>query len=84
MRKTVLEKMGGFDTRISFYGEDTDTARRASKFGKVKFNHKFFIHTSGRRFAGQGLAKTAWLYIINFLSNVAFGKAATKEYVDYR
>jgi len=27
-RKDALEKMGGFDTKIKFYGEDTDIARR--------------------------------------------------------
>jgi cellulose synthase/poly-beta-1,6-N-acetylglucosamine synthase-like glycosyltransferase len=31
VRKSALQKIGGFDTSIEFYGEDTDVARRLSK-----------------------------------------------------
>ncbi|MEI8339173.1 MAG: glycosyltransferase family 2 protein [bacterium] len=84
IRKDVIEKMGGFDTTIEFYGEDTNVARRAKEHGKVKFDFDFFIHTSGRRFAGQGLANTAWVYVINFFSEVFRHKPITKEYTDIR
>ena len=70
IRKTVLEKMGGFDTTIVFYGEDIDIARRASKFGKVKFKNNFVMYTSPRRLDGQGFFNTAWVYVINFFSEV--------------
>jgi GT2 family glycosyltransferase len=32
-----LEAIGGYDTSITFYGEDTDIARRLHGIGKVLF-----------------------------------------------
>ncbi len=84
IRKDVLHKMGGFDTSISFYGEDTNIARRASKFGKMKFSFNFVMHTSGRRFRGQGLLKTGRVYFANFLSEIFLKKPVTSEYKDIR
>ena len=40
LRRDGLEKIGGFNTAISFYGEDTDIARRMSRVGKVKFTFR--------------------------------------------
>ncbi|MDO8183800.1 MAG: glycosyltransferase family A protein [bacterium] len=84
IRKSVLAQMGGFNTTIEFYGEDTDIARRASRFGQVKFNLKLVMPTSARRLKGQGTLKTAWIYLINFLSQVILHKSATKKYADPR
>jgi glycosyltransferase involved in cell wall biosynthesis len=84
IRKSVVEKMNGFDTSIDFYGEDTNIARRASKHGKVKFKPSFYMYTSARRFKGQGIAKTGFIYMANYLSEVLFKKPATKTYKDFR
>ena len=84
IRKSVLEKMNGFDTSIEFYGEDTNIARRAHEFGKVKFRMEFSMHTSGRRFGGQGLAKTSLLYMANYVSEAFFHKQTTQKYTDIR
>jgi glycosyltransferase involved in cell wall biosynthesis len=84
IRKDVLHKMNGFDTSISFYGEDTNIARRARRHGKVKFKPSFAMHTSGRRFAGQGLVKTAILYIVNAVSELVAHKQVTRKYTDIR
>ena len=43
VRRSMIEKIGGFDTNIEFYGEDTNIARRMAKVGKVKFTREFFI-----------------------------------------
>lgn len=83
-RRKSLERIGGFDTGISFYGEDTDIARRLHSVGKVKFMPSFFIRTSGRRFHGQGFLKTAFIYVGNFLSEVVLHRPITKEYKDIR
>jgi glycosyltransferase involved in cell wall biosynthesis len=84
IRRSTLEKMNGFDTRIAFYGEDTNIARRASKHGKVKFKPSFVMYTSGRRLAGQGLFKTAFIYIGNFLFEAVLKRPLSKEYKDIR
>lgn len=83
-RKSVLDQMWGFDTKIAFYGEDTNAARRASKFGKCKFDLSLVMPTSARRFAKQGLRKTVYIYVSNFFSEVIKKKPATQDYEDYR
>lgn len=84
IRRDVLEKMGGFDRAIEFYGEDADIARRASKQGRVLFSPRFVMPTSARRMKKQGFAKMAGLYFMNYLSIVFRGKPATKHYEDVR
>lgn len=84
IKREVLDKMNGFDTTISFHGEDTNLARRAHQFGRVRFKLGFVMPTSGRRLAGDGLLKTAWVYVLNFFSEVLRHKPATGEYKDIR
>lgn len=84
VKKSALLKIGGFDTGIEFYGEDTDLARRLSRIGKVKWRNNFFIWTSGRRIMGEGILRTAYLYTINFIWEVIFKKPFTKNNKDIR
>lgn len=83
-RRSALLNMGGFDPTIQFHGEDTDIARRISKFGKVIFRMNFFIYTSSRRFNAEGLIKTIGAYVINFLWIVFLHHPLTKTYRDIR
>ena len=84
LRRETLEKMKGLDTSIAFYGDDTDTARRASKFGKVKFQSNFVLLSSGRRFFNQGWISTITAYILNFFSEVFFHRPLQKNYKNFR
>ena len=84
IRRDVLEKMGGFDSTIEFYGEDVDIGKRASKHGKVLFSPRFVMPTSGRRMKKQGFAKIAAIYFTNYLSIVFRGKASHNNYQDIR
>jgi glycosyltransferase involved in cell wall biosynthesis len=84
IRRDVLEKMGGFDSRIEFYGEDVDIAKRARPYGKVRFSPRFVMPTSGRRMQKEGFARSAGLYFANFVSIALRGKPATKGYNDIR
>lgn len=83
-RRAALKKMGGFDTNIKFYGEDTDIARRLSEFGKVVFRMDFLVQSSGRRLMKEGIFKTYWIYAVNFVWQVAFKKPFTNHYQDVR
>lgn len=83
-RKDALEKMGGFNTNIKFYGEDTDIARRLNEFGKVVFKMNFLVTSSGRRLMKEGVFKTYWVYAVNFAWQVIFKKPFTKHYQDVR
>ena len=84
IKKETLKKMNGFDPSIAFYGDDTNIAYRASKLGKVKFNLNFVMYSSGRRLIDQGMLNTAFLYMVNFLTQVFMKKSITKSYKDIR
>lgn len=84
IRREVLEKMGGFDSTIEFYGEDVDIGKRAKKHGKVLFSPRFVMPTSGRRMKKQGFLKMASIYFINYFSILFSGKPVTKGYKDIR
>lgn len=84
LRREALEKIGGFDTNIEFYGEDTDIARRISKVGKVKFTFKLPMYTSGRRLKHEGTLRTASKYAANYVYTLIFGKPLTVSYTDVR
>lgn len=84
VRRTHLEQIGGFDTSIKFYGEDTDIAKRISKVGRVKWTFKLPIYTSGRRLAKEGTLRTALKYATNYVSTTMVGKPISYVYTDIR
>jgi glycosyltransferase involved in cell wall biosynthesis len=84
LRRSALQQTGGFDTSISFYGEDTDMARRISKFGKVKWTLSFPILASGRRIMHEGLLRMGARYSMNFFWTTFAKKPWTTEHVDVR
>jgi glycosyltransferase involved in cell wall biosynthesis len=77
-------KAGGFDTSITFYGEDTDVAVRLSKVGPVKWTYRLKMLTSGRRLASEGVFKTAGTYTLNYFWVTFRGRPVTKDYTDVR
>ena len=83
-KKSALLEIGGFDTTISFYGEDTDIARRLHAVGKVIFKTDLYMYTSPRRFDGEGFLRTALQYVRNFFSIALHGRPTTDEYKDIR
>lgn len=66
VRSSALKAIGGYNTSIVFYGEDTDTAKRLSKHGKLLFKKDVVIKTSSRRFVKEGTWETLFTYILNF------------------
>lgn len=83
-RKEALVEIGGFDTEIAFYGEDTNIARRLHTAGKVKFVMRLPMYTSPRRLRAEGLWSTALRYAANFLSEVILSRPITRFYQDVR
>jgi cellulose synthase/poly-beta-1,6-N-acetylglucosamine synthase-like glycosyltransferase len=84
LRRSALEKAGGFDLNFDFYGEDTAIAKRMSSQGKVKFSFLLLMYTSGRRLQEEGILTIAGKYGMNFFWTIFFGKAYTKKYKDIR
>lgn len=83
-RRDALERIGGFDTNIAFYGEDADIARRLSEVGPVYLRMHFAIATSMRRFMHEGILRTCVRYALNFLSHRALRRSLTISYTDVR
>jgi len=84
VRREALEKIKGFNTNISFYGEDTDIARRIQKLGRVKFTFKLPMYTSGRRLKEEGIFTMALRYPMNYIWVSLFKKPFTQNYIDVR
>lgn len=54
VRRSALEAIGGYNPLFSFYGEDTDLARRLNAVGAVKFTFRLPALSSGRRIWRRG------------------------------
>lgn len=80
----ALRLIGGFDTEIAFYGEDTNIARRLKACGDVVFDMQLVMETSGRRLAAEGFVRTAARYAANFLSEAVLKRPVTTAYRDIR
>jgi glycosyltransferase involved in cell wall biosynthesis len=72
IRASALEDIGGFDTSIAFYGDDTDTARRLTTVGRVLFRNTMTVRSSARRFEERNAGAVTLTYIMNFLWVVLF------------
>jgi glycosyltransferase involved in cell wall biosynthesis len=83
-RRTAIDRMGGFDTSIPFYGEDTDIARRLHAIGRVRFLPGFSVETSGRRWLSEGFVRTCVVYAMNFLWEALFKRPFSMTYNDIR
>lgn len=81
IKKTALDEIGGFDTSIQFYGEDTDVARRLQKLGLIKFTFFLPMYSSGRRLKNEGIFATGYKYIVNYLWIIFFKKPLNNETV---
>ena len=84
VKKSALEKIGGYDTDIDFYGEDTDIACRLRKAGPVKFTFKLPIYSSGRRLAAEGIFRTGLRYAANYFWVIFLKKPYSEKSTDIR
>lgn len=75
IRADALEKIGGYNTAIAFYGDDTDTANRLLSVGKVLYRNNVSIQTSARRFQRMGAMNAFGTYMINFIWVIIFKKS---------
>jgi glycosyltransferase involved in cell wall biosynthesis len=84
LRRAALEKIGGFNTAIAFYGEDTDIARRMYPVGDVEFSLKMNIFTSGRRLLHEGVVRMGFRYTLNYVWTMFGTKPFSEKYLDIR
>ena len=84
VRRTAMEAIGGYNPLFTFYGEDTDLARRLHKVGAVKFTFKLPALSSGRRFIGEGLLRIGLRYTMNFIWVTFLHKPFNDTWLDIR
>lgn len=84
LRRSALDRIGGFDTSIDFYGEDTDVARRMQAAGRIKFTFGLTMLSSGRRMAKEGFFATGLRYSLNYIWVLVFKRPFHTESTDIR
>jgi glycosyltransferase involved in cell wall biosynthesis len=84
VRRAALEEIGGYNPMFSFYGEDTDLARRLQAVGAVKFTFGLPALSSGRRLAEEGLLRIGVRYSMNFVWATYMHRPFTDEWIDIR
>ena len=84
VRRDALEKIGGHDVSLTFYGDDADLARRLSKVGEVRFSFAFAMRSSGRRLAKEGTFTMGWRYAMNYFWVTLFNKPFTMTSTEVR
>jgi glycosyltransferase involved in cell wall biosynthesis len=84
VKRDAMLKLGSPSHRFSFYGEDTDMARRLSKVGGVKFTFRLPAQSSGRRLAGEGVFTIGLRYSMNFFWATFRQKPFTEAWQDIR
>lgn len=72
IRAKTLEEIGGFNTAITFYGDDTDIAKRLVKKGRVLFSPALVLKTSWRRFEREGIIRLQFKYFYHFFKRTFF------------
>lgn len=82
--RTAFEKVGGFDTTISFYGEDTDVACRLATVGRVRWTWRLPMYASGRRLKVEGIVTMSLRYTLNHFSIIFLNRPLSKTYRDIR
>jgi glycosyltransferase involved in cell wall biosynthesis len=82
--RAALERIGGFNLDISFYGEDTDIARRLHSVGDVMFTFDLRMFSSARRLKGEGMMTMAARYSINYFWTTFFKRPYTNRHIDIR
>jgi len=84
VRREALERIGGFNLSISFYGEDTDIARRMSVVGDVLFTHELKMFSSARRLKKEGMLLIAARYTINYIWTTFLKRPFSNDHIDIR
>jgi glycosyltransferase involved in cell wall biosynthesis len=84
IRRSMMDRIGGFNTSFDFYGEDTDISLRLARVGLVRFSLRLQMKTSGRRLLKEGVLRSGYLYTTNIIMMYFRGRIITKTHKDVR
>ncbi len=79
----VLERCGGYNTALRFYGDDVDIALRVSKWGKILFTPALTVASSSRRYKAAGFFQVQAKYTSAFLRSLFAGGISRHESVEW-
>ncbi len=79
IKHKAFKQIHGFDTRFTFWGDDTDIARRLLKIGDVKFINSIYVYSSTRRLEKEGYFTIFLHYAVNFYWVIYFDKPFTTK-----
>jgi glycosyltransferase involved in cell wall biosynthesis len=77
VRRDALQKIGGHNVALTFYGDDADLARRLRTVGEVRWSFEFAIRSSGRRLAKEGTFTMGLRYALNYFWITLFNRPFT-------
>ncbi len=80
VRSDALEAVGGFNTDIEFYGEDTEVSKRLGKSGVISFLYDVYVSTSARRYNVNGTFRTSSAYVKNYFAVMFFNRPANSDF----
>jgi len=80
IRKTVFEKVGGYNKNL-MVAEDVDLYRRVAKKVKIHFLKHEKIYESPRRYRKEGYLKVIFKWIINGIYSFLFKKSFSKDWI---
>jgi len=84
VRRSALDRAGGYNTSLVFHGEDTDIAIRLSRVGLVRFSFRQVMTTSGRRLRKEGTFRAGVVYTLNIIFMMIYKKVLTNTHEDVR
>jgi glycosyltransferase involved in cell wall biosynthesis len=84
VRSDALARIGGFDSRIEFHGEDTNLGRRLTPHGRVALCSDCWVWTSARRYRAMGKGAVFSVYVRNFWSEILRHRPADEQHLDVR
>ncbi|HLI75724.1 MAG TPA: glycosyltransferase family A protein [Acidobacteriaceae bacterium] len=82
--REALEAIGGFNLDLTFYGEDTDLARRLPEVGRVLFTFDLKMFSSARRLKKEGIFTMACRYSMNYLWTIFLKRPYSEDHIDIR
>jgi glycosyltransferase involved in cell wall biosynthesis len=84
VRRSALDRIGGFDRSIEFHGEDTNLGRRLTPLGAIHVVRACWVWTSARRYKAMGKGTVFGLYVRNFWSEILRHRPSDNHHLDVR
>lgn len=79
IQREALEKIGGMDKSLKFFGDDTMTGIKLKAIGRVLCRPRYWVWSSARRFKKKGVFKMIGIYWLNYFWILFKGRPYHKD-----